>query len=302
MSYLVPCSRKVAGKFASSALCWCGWPLRGSPWAWGSGLLWHTWLLSALPLGHSRDHKYIWLENLLIWANSACKQRGKDKRGESHKEHLLLTTRDHISYLVKPCNVDEVITTTSRYSAMCAQYVWMHKTMPNPFPLMRLEHITSQPRGWGVGFNSTLAAHERPVGSIWWWRLICRPTVYSPRWGQCVAQIQLGNSSGRTAGRMNCRRATSSCQHLHSSLHPTTILQRPACLTVETIHGTIINQGSGTTASVCTLIFTCLSDSFSPFLPSSLPPSWSTGLPWSGNMPQRVSLNGGSSLPVSVGS
>lgn len=76
-SYQVLCSKKAAGRFASSARCWRGWPQRGSPWAWGSGLLWCTWLTSAVPPGHSKVHRCIGLESLSTRANNACEQKQK---------------------------------------------------------------------------------------------------------------------------------------------------------------------------------------------------------------------------------
>lgn len=54
------------------------------------------------------------------------------------------------------------------------------------------------------------------------------PTWWSPRWGRCAGRSPRGSSSGKTAGKMNCRTATSSCLRSHSSLHLGATPQRPA--------------------------------------------------------------------------
>lgn len=55
----------------------------------------------------------------------------------------------------------------------------------------------------------------------------CPHTVCNLHWGLCVGRNPQGSSSGRTAGRKSCRRATSSCLHSHSSLHPAAAPQTP---------------------------------------------------------------------------
>ncbi len=54
------------------------------------------------------------------------------------------------------------------------------------------------------------------------------PTWWSPRWGRCAGRSPRGSSSGKTAGKMNCRTATSSCLRSRSSLHLEATPQRPA--------------------------------------------------------------------------
>lgn len=52
-------------------------------------------------------------------------------------------------------------------------------------------------------------------------------TVCSLRWGRCGVRSPRDSSSGRTAGRKHCRKATSSFQHSRSSQHPATAPQTP---------------------------------------------------------------------------
>lgn len=54
-----------------------------------------------------------------------------------------------------------------------------------------------------------------------------RLTWYNPHLGQFFCQNPLDSSSEKTAERRNCRTATSSFQHSHSSLHQVRVLQRP---------------------------------------------------------------------------
>lgn len=86
-SYQVLCNRKAAGKFVSSALCWCDWPQRGWPLVQGSPCLWYSWRLSALLLEHSMDHGCIWLGIPLVPVGNAWEQCWKRFIVISHDRH-----------------------------------------------------------------------------------------------------------------------------------------------------------------------------------------------------------------------
>lgn len=55
----------------------------------------------------------------------------------------------------------------------------------------------------------------------------CRLTVWSPLWDPHACRTRPGTSNGKTAGRMSCRKATSSCRRLHSSRRRWAAPRRP---------------------------------------------------------------------------
>lgn len=55
----------------------------------------------------------------------------------------------------------------------------------------------------------------------------CRLTVWSPLWDPHAGRTRPGTSNGKTAGRMSCRKATSSCRRLHSSRRRWAAPRRP---------------------------------------------------------------------------
>lgn len=139
--------------------------------------------------------------------------------------------------------------------------------------------------------------------------------------GQFSFQSPQDSSSGRTAGRRHCRTATSSCQHLHSNLHPAGAPQTPAGTRRYKTHHDVFYQSLLRWAwhktslmmplhSVLKLHTAYSSHTYiweysiknCTVLPSYRSPSWSTGLPLWGNRPRHVGPGDGSSPLVSAGS
>lgn len=160
----------------------------------------------------------------------------------------------------------------------------------------------------------------------------CRLTVWSPLWDPHACRTRPGTSNGKTAGRMSCRKATSSCRRLHSSRRRWAAPRRPewrghrcmeecepvkpSTLEIQTSQVCYYRYGQVAPAQSFLLLQSgwgggsmlhqwamaepprgewCLCS------PSGLPPSWARGPPGWGSRPQLAWRGGWSSLLSSAG-
>ncbi len=131
-----------------------------------------------------------------------------------------------------------------QFKTICWHFCNPDATMTNHFPHVMFKKSTSQPwvffsffpnyiyfpfemTAGGTNTHNTVSVWKASACIFMWRRSKTWPTVWSPRWGLCVVQIPRDSSSGKTAGKTSCKKATSSCQHLHSSPHLWATLQTP---------------------------------------------------------------------------